>query len=168
MPGVSDANIEILAPNTLRRNPKVANQYILENENGRNGKVDIIVRDRLNGITAAPVTFQVVKLPKPNAYVSKEELTRIKRSALAAGTVRVKYSDERLQRALNPVVTSFKLRIGPSAAGSSKSNKFTTSQKAKIKKAKKNTPVIIYDIKYASTTLRGNPTAQNSVALTLQ
>ena len=168
MPGVSDANIEILAPNTLRRNPKVANQYILENENGKNGKVDIIIRDRLNGITAAPVTFQVVKLPKPNAYVSKEDITKIKKSALAAGTVRVKYSDERLQRALNPVVTSFKLRIGPSVAGSSKSNKFTSTQRAKIKKAKKNTPVIIYDIKYASTSLKGNPSAQNSVALTLQ
>tara|TARA_B100001287_G_scaffold233233_1_gene204588 strand:- start:227 stop:1966 length:1740 start_codon:yes stop_codon:yes gene_type:complete len=168
MPGVSDANIEIIAPKSLRRNPKVANQYILENENGKNGKVDIIVKDKLNNITASPVTFSVVKLPPANAYVVKKGLNKIKRSALAAATIKAVYNDERLENAIKPKVTSFKLRIGSNIAGTSRSNKFTNSQRDKIKKAKKGTTVLIYDIKYIGNNLIGNPETESSLALTLQ
>ena len=167
MPGVSDANIEILSPKTLRRDPSSSNQYILENEDGKNGKVQIIVRDRLKGITAAPVIFEVVKLPRPLAYV-KKDIIRIKRSELSSAMIKVEFDDPRLERALSPEVTSFKLRIGPSSAGSSKSNRFTTTQASKIKKAPKGTQVLIYEIKYISSKIKGNPTAQNSIGLTLK
>ena len=167
MPGVSDANIEIISPQTLKRDPKVANQYILENEDGKNGKVDIIVKDRLKGIIAAPVTFEVVKLPRPLAFAGKKDIIRIRRSDLATSQIKVEFDDPRLERALSPEVTSFKLRIGPSNAGSSKSNSFTKTQQNKIRKAPKGTQVLIYDIKYISGKIKGNPTAQNTVGLTL-
>ena len=167
MPGVSDANIEIISPKTLKRDPSAANQYILENEDGKNGKVEIIVRDRLKGITAAPVTFEVVKLPRPLAFAGKKDIIRIKRSDLATSKIKVEFDDPRLERALSPEVTSFKLRIGPSNAGSSKSNSFTKTQQTKIRKAPKGTQVLIYDIKYISSKIKGNPTAQNSIGLTL-
>ena len=75
-------------------------------------------------------------------------IIRIKRSDLATSQIKVEFDDPRLERALSPEVTSFKLRIGPSNAGSSKSNSFTKTQQSKIRKAPKGTQVLIYDIKY--------------------
>jgi len=167
MPGVSQSNIEILAPSTLKPDPKAANQFILEGENGKNGKVDIIVRDKLKGITAAPVTFEVVKLPSPIAFVKNRGIIKMKRNELATTQIKVEFDDPRLERALKPVVTSFKLRIGPQSAGSSKSNKLTKSQANKIKKAPKGTSILIYDIKYLSSKIGGNPGAGNTIGLTL-
>jgi len=171
MPGVSNENIEILAPKSIKKG-KNPGEYIMLDEKGKNGKVAIRVRDKVSGIESPPVVFDVVRLPKPLALFSSEG-SRLSNQQIAAGVVSGSFNNDRLDNGLKLGVAEFKVRIGLRNLGvvRNTNGRLNDRVKKEILRARRGETVQITDIKLTSLKIdKGTRrlSAQNDIVLTIR
>ena len=171
MPGVSNENIEILSPKSIRKG-KNPGEYIMVDEKGKNGKVAIRVRDKMSGIESPPVVFDVVRLPKPLAVFSSEG-SRLSNQQIAAGVVSGSFNNDRLDNGLKLGVAEFKVRIGLRNLGvvRNTNGRLNDRVKREILKARRGETIQITDIKLTSLKIdKGTRrlSTQNDIVLTIR
>ena len=171
MPGVSNENIEILAPKSIKKG-KNPGEYIMLDEKGKNGKVAIRVRDKVSGIESPPVVFDVVRLPKPLALFSSEG-SRLSNQQIAAGVVSGSFNNDRLDNGLKLGVAEFKVRIGLRNLGvvRNTNGRLNDRVKKEILRARRGETVQITDIKLTSLKIdKGTRrlSTQNDIVLTIR
>ena len=150
MPGVSNDNIEIIKPKTLRKST-IPGEYILDGERGTGGKdnkvVAIVVRDKATGTVSQPKIFEVVTLPIPIAKLSTPSKDKNKvRAAKLVGT----YNNEKLDKSLRLYVGEFRVKVGNKNLGVNKGERFNKKVKDAISKAPKGTTITISRIRFFS------------------
>ena len=171
MPGVSNENIEILAPRSIKKG-KNPGEYIMIDEKGKNGKVAIRVKDKLSGIESPPVVFDVVRLPKPLALFSSEG-SRLSNQQIAAGVVTGSFNNDRLDNGLKLGVAEFKVRLGLRNLGvvRNTNGRLNDRVKKEILRARRGETVQITDIKLTSLKIdKGTRrlSTQNDIVLTIR
>ena len=171
MPGVSNENIEILSPPSIRKG-KNAGEYIMVGEKGRNGKVSIKVRDKLSGIVSPDVIFDVIRLPKPLALFSGNS-SRLSAQQIASGRLTGSFNNERLDNGLKLNVAEFKVRVGLRNLGVVRNTggSFNDRIKQQILRARRGETVTVYDIKVNSAKIDNGTrflTPQNDIVLTVR
>ena len=171
MPGVSNENIEILAPRSIKKG-KNPGEYIMNDEKGKNGKVAIRVRDKVSGIESPPVVFDVVRLPKPLALFSSEG-SRLSNQQIAAGVISGSFNNDRLDNGLKLGVAEFKVRLGLRNLGvvRNTNGRLNDRVKKEILRARRGETVQITDIKLTSLKIdKGTRrlSTQNDIVLTIR
>ncbi len=171
MPGVSNENIQIISPNTLKPTNR-SGQYKMENERGTNGKVRIIVKDRVSGIQSPAVVFDVVDLPDPFAEFSEKGFT-LPKQAIAAGSIKGSFDNPMLDASLVLSVAEFKVKVGPRNLGTIRGTNgaFDPRVQAEIRRAGRGTDIKIFDIRYVSSKIDKGAKlliAKNQVTLTVR
>ena len=171
MPGVSNENIQIISPNTLKPTNR-SGQYKMENERGTNGKVRIIVKDRVSGIQSPAVVFDVVDLPDPFAEFSEKGFT-LPKQAIAAGSIKGSFDNPMLDASLVLSVAEFKVKVGPRNLGTIRGTNGAFDQRvqAEIRRAGRGTDIKIFDIRFVSSKIDKGAKlliAKNQVTLTVR
>jgi len=150
MPGVSNDNIEIIRPSTLRKS-SVSGEYILDGEKGKGAKgnktVSIVVRDKATGTVSQPKIFEVVKLPAPIAKLTSKSTKKVD---IRVGRLMGTYNNEKLDKALKLYVGSFRVRIGNKNLGLNKGDRFNDKIKKAIGVMQKGQTITISDIRFFS------------------
>ena len=171
MPGVSNENIEILSPPSIRKGMNTG-EYIMVGEKGKNGKVRIKIKDKLSGIVSPDVVFDVVRLPKPLAIFSGTS-SRLSAQQIASGRLTGSFNNERLDNGLKLNVAEFKVRVGLRNLGVVRNTggSFNDRIKQQILRARRGETVTVYDIKLNSAKIDNgtrflNP--QNDLVLTVR
>ena len=171
MPGVANENIQIMSPSTIRQSTR-AGEYIMEKERGTNGKVRIIIKDKVSGIVSPAVVFDVVKLPTPIADFSEDGNTLAKQ-AISSGTLVGSFNNPRLDASLKLNVAEFKVKVGARNLGVVRGTRgaFNQRVKSEIMRAGRGTDIKIFDIRYNSAKIDNGArflTADNQVVLTVR
>ena len=171
MPGVANENILIVSPATIRKSNKPG-EYVMEKERGTNGKVRIIIKDKVSGIVSPAVVFDVVKLPTPIADFSEDGNTLAKQ-AIASGTMVGTFNNPRLDASLKLNVAEFKVKVGARNMGVVRGTRGAFNQRVKneIMRAGRGTDIKIFDIRYNSSKIDNGArflTADNQVVLTVR
>ena len=171
MPGVANENIQIMSPSTIRQSTR-AGAYIMEKERGTNGKVRIIIKDKVSGIVSPAVVFDVVKLPTPIADFSEDGNTLAKQ-AISSGTLVGSFNNPRLDASLKLNVAEFKVKVGARNLGVVRGTRgaFNQRVKSEIMRAGRGTDIKIFDIRYNSAKIDNGArflTADNQVVLTVR
>ncbi len=171
MPGVANENIQIISPSTIRQSTR-AGEYIMEKERGTNGKVRIIIKDKVSGIVSPAVVFDVVKLPTPIADFSEDGNTLAKQ-AISSGTLVGSFNNPRLDASLKLNVAEFKVKVGARNLGVVRGTRgaFNQRVKSEIMRAGRGTDIKIFDIRYNSAKIDNGArflTADNQVVLTVR
>ena len=171
MPGVANENIQIMSPSTIRQSTR-AGEYIMEKERGTNGKVRIIIKDKVSGIVSPAVVFDVVKLPTPIADFSEDGNTLAKQ-AISSGTLVGCFNNPRLDASLKLNVAEFKVKVGARNLGVVRGTRgaFNQRVKSEIMRAGRGTDIKIFDIRYNSAKIDNGArflTADNQVVLTVR
>ena len=171
MPGVSNENIQIISPNTLKPTNR-SGQYKMENERGTNGKVRIIVKDKVSGIQSPAVVFDVVDLPDPFAEFSENGFT-LPKQAIAAGSIKGSFDNPMLDASLSLSVAEFKVKVGPRNLGTIRGTNGAFDQRVQneIRRASRGTDIKIFDIRYVSSKIDKGAKlliAKNQITLTVR
>ena len=171
MPGVSNENIQILNPSSIRKG-KNPGEYVMVGEKGKRGKVAIRIKDKLSGITAPDVIFDVVKLPAPIADFSGKG-SRQSKQQIASGRVSGTFNNERLDNGLKLTVSEFRVRIGLKNLGVVRNTggAFSDRVKREILKARKGEVITISGIQFVSTKIDKGTKPQipkNDIVLTVR
>jgi len=171
MPGVSNDNIQIISPNTIK--PGKNGEFIMTNQKkGRTGKVSIVVKDKLTDFTSPPVVFDVVAVPDPFAAFSQKG-DKFSANEILTGKISGTFNNERLDNSLRLVPSEFKVRIGLRNMGVVRNTNgaFNDRLKSEIKKARRGTQITISEIVFSSTKIdkgRKSLFAQNQIVLTVR
>ena len=171
MPGVSNDNIQIISPNTIRRG-KNGEFIMVGQKRGSTGKVKIIVKDKLTDFTSPPVVFDVVRVPDPFASFSIEG-DKLSANQILTGQILGTFNNERLDKSLSLRITSFKVKIGLKNIGTVRATNgfFNKRAKDEIKKAKKGSQITISDIVLASNKINDGKRSlfsKNKVVITVK
>ena len=171
MPGVANENIQIMSPSTIRKSVNPG-EYIMEKERGTNGKVRIVIKDKVSGIVSPAVQFDVVALPTPIASFSERGAT-LPKQAIVAGAMKGSFNNPRLDASLKLNIAEFKVKVGPRNLGVVRGTQgaFNQRVKSEIMRAGRGTDVKIFDIRYNSAKIDNGArflTADNQVVLTIR
>ena len=144
----------------------------MEKERGTNGKVRIIIKDKVSGIVSPAVVFDVVKLPTPIADFSEDGNTLAKQ-AISSGTLVGSFNNPRLDASLKLNVAEFKVKVGARNLGVVRGTRgaFNQRVKSEIMRAGRGTDIKIFDIRYNSAKIDNGArflTADNQVVLTVR
>ncbi len=171
MPGVSNDNIEIISPPTIK--PGNNGEFIMVNQKkGSTGKVSIVVKDKLTNFTSPPVVFDVVAVPDPFAAFSLKG-DKFSANQMLTGKIEGTFNNERLDNSLQLRITEFKVKIGLRNMGVVRNTNgaFNDRVKSELKRARRGTQITISDIVFSSSKIdRGRKSlfSQNQVVLTVR